>query len=66
MSAQDANAVPVMDDATGQVRPMHTMHMAGARPTFHVSREMVCFIAGIGVTLGIMWLCSQMGTKKRE
>ncbi len=61
MSAPEANAVPIVDDnCTGQVRPMHQMQ---ARPTFHVSREMVCFVAGIAVTVGILWICTNMKNK---
>lgn len=62
MIAQDANAIPVTDDH--QVRPMHHQHLQ-TRPTFHVSREMVCFVAGLAVAAGMFWLCAQMASAKR-
>lgn len=52
----DANAVPVY--------PMPPAH--GNRPTFHVSREMVCFLGGIGVALGIMYICTHFGGGRRK
>lgn len=42
------------------------MHLDRNRPTFHVSHGMVCFIGGIGVALGVMWLMTQMNSGKKS
>lgn len=55
---QDANAVPV---DTQPVSPL--VHQ---RPTFHVTREMVFFVGGVGLTLAVMWICSEINSKKRR
>lgn len=34
--------------------------------TFHVSHGMVCFAGGILLTLGVMWLVSEMSGKRRK
>lgn len=57
MAATDNNPEVVTGDAV----PMHVQH----RPTFHVSREMVCFLGGIGVALGVMWLLAQINSSKK-
>lgn len=60
MSAPDANAVPVYTNEPPSPSLVQT------RPTFHVSREMVCFLGGIGVALGVMYLLSQMNKRGRD
>ncbi len=61
MPTPDANAEPV--DAV----PMHNHdHRLNSRPTFHVSREMVCFLGGIAVTLGVLWAVSNLGNGKSK
>lgn len=40
------------------------MHLERNRPTFHLSHGMVCFVGGVGITLAIMYLISQMNGKK--
>lgn len=56
----DANAIPV-DNCAYPIN-QHTAQ----RPTFHVSRDMLVFLGGVGVTLGIMWLVAQLNEKKRS
>lgn len=53
MATTDANAVPC--DPEGNPLPA-VQH----RPAFQLSPNMVCFIGGIAVALGIMWLCTQI------
>jgi hypothetical protein len=54
---QDADAVPVHAQ---RLEPITQ------RSPFYVSREMVCFVAGIAVALGVLWLSREIGGKKRE
>lgn len=46
-----ADCVPVSD-----AQPLPVMQ---TRPTFHVSRELVCFLGGVGVALAIVYLVSR-------
>lgn len=57
MHTTDANAMPC--DAP-------TLSPIATRPTFHVSREMVCFVAGIAVTLGIVYICVGLNSKRKD
>ncbi len=60
MAAQTINP-DLEPPATGVATPMH---LERNRPTFHLSHGMVCFVSGVGITLAIMYLISQMNEKK--
>jgi hypothetical protein len=53
----DANAEPV----TGEAIPMHQIQ---PRPSLGLSPHVFSFAAGVGVTLLVMYLCSQWGGKR--
>lgn len=55
--ATDANAV--VDDPNVQPLVRHE------RPTFHVSRDMVVFAAGVGTVLLILWITAEIKAKHR-
>lgn len=58
-TAPDADAVPV-DTGPAVLEPCRT------RPTFHLSREVVCFGAGVLTTLAIIWAIRELTSRKRD
>jgi len=66
MPAHTADTVPV--DAVPCDGAGNPLVANQQRPTFHVSHGMVCFGAGIGITLLILWIAKEMGkdSKRRD
>lgn len=65
MTAPDANAT-VDSNATNEPPSLPVMAPMTTRPTFHVSREMVCFLGGIAVVLGVLYISAQIQKTKRD
>lgn len=66
MTQDASNTIEVETVGGGAPAHVHRMPPANMRPTFHVSREMVCFGLGIAVALGVMWVCVQMSGKRKK